>query len=84
MQFDFECGSGPQWHRALTLGGDNVFNPSDGSLTTSLRTDCSFCVDPTIAGSQGLTVDMATHCAGRLKNWRYVCPYALGLVETLI
>ena len=84
VQFDFECVAGPQWQRAVTLGGDNVFNPADGSLTTSLRTDCSFCVDPTIAGSFGLTVDMATHCAGRLKNWRYVCPYTLGLVETLI
>ena len=64
VQFDFECFAGPQWGRALTLGGDNVFNPSDGSLTTSLRTDCSFCVDPAEAGSLGLTVDMATHCAG--------------------
>ena len=64
VQFDFECVSGPQWQRALTLGGDNVFNPADGSLTTSLKTDCSFCVDPAIAGSLGLTVDMATHCAG--------------------
>ena len=68
VQFDFECVAGPQWQRALTLGGDNVFNPADGSLTTSLRTDCSFCVDPTIAGSLGLTADMATHCAGNVAS----------------
>ena len=53
VQFDFECVAGPQWQRALTLGGDNVFNPADGNLTTSLKTDCSFCVDPAIAGSLG-------------------------------
>ena len=68
VQFDFQCVAGPQWGRALTLGGDNVFNPSNGSLTTSLRTDCSFCVDPARAGSQGLTVDMVTHCAGMLAT----------------
>ena len=84
VQFDFECVAGPQW-QALTLVDDNVFNPADGSLTTSPRTDCSFCVDPAEAGSFGLTVDMATHCAGRLKNWRYVCPYAVTcFIETLI
>ena len=63
-QFDFECVAGPRWGSALTLGGDNVFNPADGMIRTALRTDCSFCADPVQGGPLGLTVDMPTHCAG--------------------
>ena len=65
VQFDFECGSGPQWQSALTLGGDNVFNPAVANLSTPLRTDCSFCLDPALGGSVvEFAVDVVTHCGG--------------------
>ena len=66
VQFDFECTAGPQWVNALTLGGDNVFNPSDANLSTSLRTDCSFCLDPAQGPVFQFAVDVVTHCGGKL------------------
>ncbi len=70
-QFDFECNQADQqWISPTTLsmfvGGVSFFNPSDASLSTSLRVDCSFCVDPdpSVAENLLLTVDNITHCAG--------------------
>ena len=65
VQFDFECGSGPEWQSAITLGGDNVFNPAVANLSTPLRNDCSFCLDPALGGSVvEFAVDVVTHCGG--------------------
>ena len=68
-QFDFECvdfanGIGPHWGASL-LGGSYT-GPPDGTFSTRLRTNCSFCVNPSpdVAGVLGLTPDVETHCQG--------------------
>ncbi len=100
-QFDFECNNmgamGHQWISTATLlmsGGVNFFNPSDASLSTSLRVDCSFCVDPdpSVAEMLLLPVDNITHCAGdhegsytiHVVAWFVLFFFSLGSISPLL
>ncbi len=67
-QFDLECNTGAWILNASTIFGSNasnVFQPADANLTTALRKDCSFCIDPvrsTAFGGVDITAD--SHCSG--------------------
>lgn len=49
-QFEFGCvdsGSGPEWRPNIGGSTDNIrTTPADGTLNTTVRTDCSICVSP--------------------------------------
>lgn len=49
-QFEFGCvdsGSGPEWSPNIGGSTDNIrTTPADGTLNTTVRTDCSICVSP--------------------------------------
>ena len=46
-QFEFECATGPTWTASVDGSTDSIITtPPDGSLSTTLRTDCGVCVSP--------------------------------------
>lgn len=62
-QFDFLC-SGGAWGSVFTAD-NSLTDPADGSLTTPIRTNCSFCVKPEVGQMLFLNVlpETETHCA---------------------
>ena len=81
----FTC-SGGSWmeESGLPSEGSTFTNPSDATLKTQARRDCSFCLRPGVAAS--LTVDNVTHCAGiiitihiyyilyQISRWKLILP----------
>ena len=47
-QFDFECVANPvRWAASVDRSASNIITtPPDGSLSTTLRTDCGVCISP--------------------------------------
>ena len=46
-QFEFECATGPTWTASVDGSTDSIITtPPNGSLSTTLRTDCGVCVSP--------------------------------------
>ena len=71
----FTC-SGGSWMEESGLPSSTFTNPSDATLKTQARRDCSFCLRPGVAAS--LTVDNVTHCAGIIINIRlYIYIYVI-------
>ena len=67
-QFEFTCSGGSWMKEGAGLPSTN---PSDATLYTQARKDCSFCLRPGVAASRlrpgvaaSLIVDSVTHCAG--------------------
>ena len=61
-QFEFECVTGPTW--TANVGGSTaniITTPPDGSLSTTLRTDCGVCVSPARSGFATIT-NNEQHC----------------------
>ena len=70
-QFEFGCvdiGSGPEWRPNIQGSADNIrTTPADGTLSTTVRTDCSICVSPIRIGS----ANNNNHCS-RMSNLIFV------------
>ena len=69
-QFEFTC-SGGSWTNEVEGSGDassTFTNPSNATVGTQARRDCSFCLRPDVAASgvfsPALILDNITHCAG--------------------
>ena len=46
-QFEFECATGPTWTASVGGSTSNIITtPPNGTLSTTLRTDCGVCVSP--------------------------------------
>ena len=80
-QFELTC-SGGSWMEGSGLPSSTFTNPSDATLKTQARRDCSFCLRPGVAAS--LTVDNVTHCAGILYIYTYDILYHVDIeMETV-
>ena len=69
-QFEFSC-SGGSWANEVEGSGNassTFTNPSNATVGTQARRDCSFCLRPDVAASgsfsPALIVDNVTHCSG--------------------
>ena len=61
-QFEFECVTGPTWTASVDGSASNIITtPSNGSLSTTLRTDCGVCVSPARSGFATIT-NNDQHC----------------------
>ena len=62
-QFEFECVTGPvRWAPSVGGSAANIITtPPDGSLSTTLRTDCGVCVSPARSAFASIT-DNEQHC----------------------
>ena len=46
-QFEFECATGPTWTTTVDGSASEIITtPPNGTLSTTLRTDCGVCVSP--------------------------------------
>ena len=78
-QFDFECNTGstgPTW--SSTVSGstsDTVTTPPNGTLSTTLRTDCGACISPARLGFASIT-NNEQHC-GREYSQDLSCSQVL-------
>ena len=61
-QFEFECVTGPTWTASVGGSASNIITtPPDGTLSTTLRTDCGVCVSPARSGFASIT-NNEQHC----------------------
>ena len=61
-QFKFECATGPTWTASVGGSASNIITtPPDGTLATTLRTDCGLCVSPARSGFAAIT-NNDQHC----------------------
>ena len=61
-QFDFECVTGPTWAASVGGSASNIITtPPDGTLSTTLRTDCGVCISPARSGFATIT-NNEQHC----------------------
>ena len=61
-QFEFECVTGPTWTTSVGGSASNIITtPSNGTLSTPLRTDCGVCVSPLRLGFD-TTTNNDQHC----------------------
>ena len=61
-QFEFECATGPTWTASVGGSASNIITtPPDGSLSTTLKTDCGVCVSPARSGFATIT-NNEQHC----------------------
>ena len=68
-QFEFECGVNGAWR--VTAGGSNdslVTTPPDATLNTTLRSDCSLCLNPRRPEA---TSNNSQHCEGNTRACGY-------------
>ena len=66
-QFDFECVAGPRWTASVGGSASNIITtPPNGTLSTTLRTDCGVCISPARSGFATIT-NNEQHC-GREQN----------------
>ena len=66
-QFDLSCTSRGEWTTDIEGSSEFSFTRDPvANLTTPLRTDCSFCINPLLleAIDSPLVSDEATHCVG--------------------
>ena len=81
-QFEFECATGPTWTASVGGSASNIITtPPNGSLSTTLRTDCGVCVSPARSGFATIT-NNEQHC-GRKLRLRSTAPEAVGIVNLL-
>ena len=71
-QFDLSCTSRGEW--TTDIEGSSYFSFTRdpvANLTTPLRTDCSFCINPLLleAIESPLVSDNATHCVGMYQQY---------------
>ena len=68
-QFDFECVANPvRWAASVDGSAANIITtPPDGSLSTTLRTDCGVCVSPARSIFAAIT-NNEQHCGCEYKN----------------
>ena len=65
-QFDFECVAGT-WAASVDNSASNIITtPPDGSLSTTLRTDCGVCISPARSIFATIT-NNDQHCGGELR-----------------
>ena len=61
-QFDFECVTGPTWTASVDGSAANIITtPPNGTLSTTLRTDCGVCVSPARSAFAAIT-NNEQHC----------------------
>ena len=61
-QFEFECVTGPTWTASVGGSASNIITtPSNGTLSTTLRTDCGVCISPARSGFATIT-NNEQHC----------------------
>ena len=61
-QFDFECATGSTWTASVGGSTSNIITtPPNGTLSTTLRTDCGVCVSPARSGFATIT-NNEQHC----------------------
>ena len=68
-QFDFECVANPvRWAASVDGSASNIITtPADGSLSTTLRTDCGVCISPARSVFAAIT-NNEQHCGCEYKN----------------
>ena len=67
-QFEFECVANPvRWAPSADGSASNIITtPPDGSLSTTLRTDCGVCISPARSIFATIT-NNDQHCGGELR-----------------
>ena len=61
-QFEFECVAGPRWTASVGGSAANIITtPPNGTLSTTLRTDCGVCISPARSGFDAIT-NNEQHC----------------------
>ena len=61
-QFEFECATGPTWTASVGGSASNIITtPPNGTLSTTLRTDCGVCVSPLRSAFAAIT-NNEQHC----------------------
>ena len=69
-QFDFGCvessGGGTKWDDlVVSVANDEIrTHPADASFSTTMRSDCTLCLNPPSASLFSKTADTETHCVG--------------------